>query len=238
MLPTSSRCGAVRVERGYSIFDGWRANASVGTLGIVQGDDAHCRKVCDLVGGCNTITRAGRACLLSADCPQSPQPATCEAGAVTMVQQPCRLKNRWVSLNYPIPAKREGAHIAVITLPTTEACEWKCEVTPSCNSFRYKVRHFKKPYPRTAVECHLKMGCIRGNDKDVFLDPKAGAAFAKVHLRSPTTSRAVRHPLPNRTSPQAARHTPGAKQHPSHHRQTTSRDSSSRTSSLSAPTRC
>ena len=168
---------------GYLYLEGWRAPlASNASLGVVQGDDAHCRRVCTIVGGCNVITRAGRLCLLSTECPQLPQrPASnCLDGAVTMVASPCRPASKWRRLTYPIPAKREGSHIAVVTMQNTTACERACEVTPSCNSFRYKTRHFKRPYPRKAVECHLKMGCLSTRDPDVIFEHSAAAAFAKV----------------------------------------------------------
>ena len=85
-LPSAMVEGSCRIPDtalpSYAIYPGLRlyADPSVrlgvrlnGTFGSVDGDDAHCRRVCDAVPGCNAVTRSsGKPCLLHDVCIRPP----------------------------------------------------------------------------------------------------------------------------------------------------------------------
>ena len=110
------------------------------SLGEVTGDDAHCRAVCERVGGCNTISRKGDStpCMLDTACPggdrlldrllrlqkadTAPAPTIkavqrrhsdlpLEEGAVTMFATRCRPAPEWHRAPYIL--KEEGAHLSL-----------------------------------------------------------------------------------------------------------------------------
>lgn len=150
------------VSGGYFAFSNVRALGVSGDTGLgkVQGDDAHCRAVCSLVPGCNTISRDAGAkdCMLSATCvadrlrstdrgngglasrydeltpiSKSLRDAACRKGAVSFFASECREQPKWLKLSYRV--ENEGTHIEQAK-GTLEQCRRMCQLTPGCNGFR------------------------------------------------------------------------------------------------------
>ena len=196
---------------GYTTFTGvvlhplGASNVS-GTLGAAEGDDEHCRRVCDLVPGCGAITRLSRAsdrCLLHKLCAPLhaastthrhpwPQAATaCTADGSTSLADSCRpgldspdlpLAERqrsqpeWRRLAYRLPI--EGDHLGVVAALNVQQCRDACDLLPGCNSFARVKRHITSG----DVMCHLKAHCAMPGSKETLLDAAAATPTMRNQL--------------------------------------------------------
>ena len=148
-LPSYAVYPGLRLYADPSVRLGVRLN---GTFGSVDGDDAHCRRVCEAVPGCNAVTRSsGKPCLLHDVCirppangplPEFPAPGVatqCEAGAITMLTgKECRARPTWYKLTYRLPI--EGDMLGTIAVESPERCREVCDKVPGCNSFAHQVQ--------------------------------------------------------------------------------------------------
>ena len=222
--------GSCRVPEtlpSYAIYPGLRLHADPsvrlgvhlnGTFGSVDGDDAHCRRVCDAVPGCNAVTRSsGKPCLLHDVCirppanaplPEFPAPGVatqCEAGAITMLtRKECRARQTWYKLTYRLPI--EGDMLGTIAVESPERCREVCDKVPGCNSFAHQIMDldFEARTPGFSARCYLKGRCAQPTSPETRLDvdPNKAGQLARLrgrfvsHYKWPCTDEAVLYPLP------------------------------------------
>ena len=127
------------------------------SLGMVRGDDHHCRAVCALLPGCNMIVRPepGPACFLYTACADRSHSSQCtrQSGRLIMLRNRCSRPSRWHKLKYRLPI--EGEHLGVVEASGAHECARLCDQTPGCNSFARFVLQF--PY---VFAHHFLMLCV------------------------------------------------------------------------------
>ena len=220
-------CRVPETSPSYAIYPGLRLHADPsvrlgvhlnGTFGSVDGDDAHCRRVCDAVPGCNAVTRSsGKPCLLHDVCirppanaplPEFPAPGVatqCEAGAITMLtRKECRARPTWYKLTYRLPI--EGDMLGTIAVESPERCREVCDKVPGCNSFAHQIMDldFEARTPGFSARCYLKGRCAQPTSPEPRLDvdPTKAGQLARLrgrfvsHYKWPCTDEAVLYPLP------------------------------------------
>ena len=214
-LPSYAVYPGLRLYADPSVRLGVRLN---GTFGSVDGDDAHCRRVCDAVPGCNSVTRSsGKPCLLHDVCirppangplPEFPAPGVatqCEAGAITMLtRKECRARPTWYKLTYRLPI--EGDMLGTIAVESPERCREVCDKVPGCNSFAHQVMDLdlEARTPGFSARCYLKGRCAQPTSPETRLDvdPTKAGQLSRLrgrfvsHYKWPCTDESVLYPLP------------------------------------------